>query len=79
MELQGILEVNDFKHSFKVEENLGTTLTRIEIEGVLVANDIALPLQNDVSFKIADNHSHYFFVYYDVSLDVYAYQKFKGV
>ena len=79
MELQDILEVNDFKHSFKVEENLGTSLTRIEIDGVLAENNIPLPLQNDVSFKIADNRKHYFLVYYDTSLDVYAYQRFKGV
>ena len=79
MELQDIMEVNDFNKSFSVDENLGTTLTRVEIEGILVGEGVVLPLSNNVSFRLADNREHYFLVYFDVSLDKYAYQRFKGV
>ncbi len=79
MDLQAILEKNDFTITLKVEENLGRTLTRVEIEGILSAEGYDLPLANSVVFKIVDSRKHFYIVNYDKDFDKYLVSKPKVV
>ncbi len=79
MELQRIMEDNDFSKVMYVDENLGLSLTRVEIEGVLIGNGHELPLANNVTFRIHDKRNHFFIVTYDRGTDKYLYNRVKVV
>ena len=74
VELQSVLEKNDFTLDLKVPYNLGNQLTRAEIERVLTENNLPLP-DRDVSFIIEDGRPRYFKVTYLVDTDEYIYKK----
>ena len=62
-ELKEIIEQNDYKLKLPSVNNLGVTLTRLEIEAVLTDNGLSFPVQ-DVSFFILDGSDHVFDVSY---------------
>lgn len=74
MELKDIMEDNDFSLLIETSVNLGTTLSRLEIEEALVLNNVTLPLSSAVRFGLTDG-SRYFLVMYLVAKDIYVYER----
>ena len=79
MELTVVMEENDFSRVIYIDENLGTTLTRVEIEGALVGNGHSAPPNENVTFRIHDKRGHFFIVTYDKGTDKYLYNRPKVV
>ena len=75
MELQDILEKNDFKHLMVTGGNLGNKPSRNDIEMVLIENGFTDPLANEVSFSMVDINEKMFNVTYYPSIDRYGYEK----
>ena len=79
MELQDILEVNDFKHLMITTGRLNNNPSRTQIEMVLIENGFTEPLQNEVTFSMIDIAEKAFNVTYFPSIDRYGYEKLTVV
>ena len=77
-ELKDILEEYDFSLHLKASVNLGTNLSRAEIEQTIIENSYPLP-SNSVTFIIEDGKAtpHFFRVTYLKDSDTYVYLKQK--
>jgi len=78
MELQVILELNDFKHLMVTAGRLNNNPSRDQIEMVLIENGFDTPL-NEVTFSMIDNAEKAFNVTYYPSIDKYGYEKLTVV
>ncbi len=78
-ELQGIMEDNDFTIHLETLDSVGNQLSRSEIESILTAGGVTLPLTRDVSFIVSTGDTKYFSITYLESIDKYAYEKLTGV
>ena len=74
IELKDVLEVRDFRKLVTTTSDLGFTLSRAEIEAVLVSNGVSLPLPHSVSYVLKDA-TNYFLIIYGKDLDVFAYER----
>ena len=74
MELRDILEKQAFNKVFITASNLDRTLSRVEIEGVLVANGEVVPPDHRTIFFIKDP-TRAFLVAYNKSADKYWYER----
>jgi len=75
VELQEILEKNDFKHLMVTIGTLPNQPSRVQIEMVLLENGFTEPLTNEVTFSMIDKNNKMFNVTYYASMDLYGYEK----
>jgi len=75
MELQDILEKNDFKHLMVTTGTLPNQPSRTQIEMVLIENGFAEPLTHEVTFSMIDRNGKMFNVTYYASIGKYGYEK----
>ncbi len=79
VELRPILEENDFTVTLYSPNNLGNTLSRNEIEGVLIDAGISTPPNDNNNFYIVDANDRHFTISYDKIKNAYRYLKLKVV
>ncbi len=79
MELQDILEKNDFKHLMITTGTLSNKPNRNQIEMVLVENGFTEPLLNEVTFSMIDADEKMFNVTYYPHISKYGYEKLTVV
>ena len=72
-EFKDIIEANNYEKYLDTVANLGPTLSRAEIEAVLVENGYALPLPASVRFYIHDSLGKIFLVSYGSVIDKFSY------
>jgi len=75
MELQSIIELNDFKTLLITTGTLGNNPSRNDIEMVLIENGFASAMQNTVTFSMIDINEKLFAVTYYAGIDRYGYEK----
>ena len=73
-ELADILQDQIFNKTFNTVSDLGNTLSRVEIEGILVANGASIPPDYKTIFFIRDP-VRAFFVAYSKDSDKYWYER----
>jgi hypothetical protein len=76
-DLKEIMGENIFSKRYETAENLKNTLSRQEIEDVLIENGVSLPLDSSVEFFIIDKNDHRFRVLYSIVSDEFSYLKYK--
>ena len=77
-EIKEILAWEYFSLKYTTTSNLGTKLSRAEIEQVLTENNVSLPLENSVEFFIVDKKDHRFRVLYAKDSDKFSFIKYKN-
>jgi len=78
-DLKDIMEDNDFTIHLETLDSVGNQLSRSEIESILTAGGVTIPLTRDVSFIVSTGDNKYFSITYLESIDKYAYEKLTGV
>ncbi len=68
------LESKDYILNLPYDGNLGSRLSRVEIEAVIMDNTLPLPT-NTVSFRIIDSSGNVFIVTYLDMVDSYIFEK----
>lgn len=69
IDIQTVLQNNNFSRNLNTIQNLGPSITRAEIESVLTENSLSFPTVSVIFFII--NTSRFFLVNYDSVADQY--------
>ncbi len=75
IEIETVIQDNDFTASFKSVNTLPNQPSRAQIEDVLTDNGITLPLTKSNNFYIRASNGKGFVVIYSLEEDTYYYEK----